>query len=162
MVAQTYYLPDDEMLERLADLPGDRLLVEPDVAGARSAGPADSSSTGPAQFGDATPDCDMREANRAGAVEFGLSDAYKAVGRRYPSRVVTAGALVRYSDDGREVTVVGTSEFMTNAGLLEEGNAALAMNLAGAQPRMIWYAPQHSEGESTTATQRYSTSFRTT
>ncbi len=37
---------------------------------------------------------------------------------------------------------------MTNSGLLDEGNAALAMNLAGTHPRLIWYAPQHSEGES--------------
>ena len=34
---------------------------------------------------------------------------------------------------------------MTNGGLLEEGNAALGMNLAGSHPRLIWYAPQHSE-----------------
>ena len=37
---------------------------------------------------------------------------------------------------------------MTNSGLLKQGNAALAMNLAGAQPRVIWYAPQRTEGES--------------
>ena len=35
---------------------------------------------------------------------------------------------------------------MMNEGLLEEGNAALAMNLAGTHPRVIWYAPQVSEG----------------
>ena len=46
------------------------------------------------------------------------------------------------------MTVVGTADFMTNAGLLKQGNAALAMNLAGAQPRVIWYAPQRTEGES--------------
>ena len=46
------------------------------------------------------------------------------------------------------MTVVGTADFMTNSGLLKEGNAALAMNLAGTHPRLIWYAPQHSEGES--------------
>src|SRR6185312_5174742 len=34
-------------------------------------------------------------------------------------------------------------------GLLEEGNAALAMNLAGTRPRVIWYAPQHVEGHTT-------------
>jgi hypothetical protein len=56
--------------------------------------------------------------------------------------------VVRYRDAGRTVTVVGTSDFMTNAGLPKRGNAALAMNLAGDQPRVIWYAPQHSEGES--------------
>jgi hypothetical protein len=37
---------------------------------------------------------------------------------------------------------------MTNGGLLDAGNAALAMNLAGARARVIWYAPQSSEGES--------------
>jgi len=58
------------------------------------------------------------------------------------------GAVVRYTDAGRTVTVVGSSAFMANSGLPKRGNAALAMNLAGAKPRVIWYAPQHSEGES--------------
>ncbi len=66
----------------------------------------------------------------------------------YPSHSCYGGALVRYSDDGRVVTVIGASDFMTNAGLLEEGNAALAMNLAGTHSRMIWYAPQYTEDES--------------
>ena len=43
---------------------------------------------------------------------------------------------------------MGTADFMTNSGLLEQGNAALAMNLAGSRPRVIWYAPQRVEGES--------------
>jgi hypothetical protein len=36
---------------------------------------------------------------------------------------------------------------MTNGGLLQAGNAALAMNLAGDRPRLIWYAPHQIEGE---------------
>ena len=58
------------------------------------------------------------------------------------------GALVRYRDGERIVTVVGSTDFMTNGGLLRAGNAALAMNLAGQHPRLVWYAPQHIEGES--------------
>ncbi|EUA78623.1 hypothetical protein I553_2913 [Mycobacterium xenopi 4042] len=42
---------------------------------------------------------------------------------------------------------MGNTTFMTNGNLLRAGNAALAMNLAGARPRLIWYAPQHIEGE---------------
>src|SRR5262249_50099030 len=61
------------------------------------------------------------------------------------------GAVARYTDGGRTITVVGSSDFMTNSGLPKQGNAALAMNLAGTQPRLIWYAPQHSEGESSGA-----------
>ena len=41
---------------------------------------------------------------------------------------------------------------MTNGGLLQAGNAALAMNLAGQHPRLVWYAPQRVEGESSGST----------
>jgi len=100
---------------------------------------------GATTFSDSTPDCDMREATRAGEVQFGLSDAYAAAGK-VPVVRCYGGALVRYTDKGREVTVVSTADFMTNSGLLKQGNAALAMNLAGSHPRVIWYAPQRSEG----------------
>jgi hypothetical protein len=60
--------------------------------------------------------------------------------------------LARYTQGERTVTVVGTADFMTNAGLLKEGNAALAMNLAGTRPRVIWYTPKRVEGESDGAT----------
>ncbi len=43
--------------------------------------------------------------------------------------------------------MVGSTDFMTNDGLLHAGNAALAMNLAGDRPRLIWYAPHRIEGE---------------
>ena len=59
-----------------------------------------------------------------------MSDAYEAAGDVPVTRCYD-GALVRYTDDGRTVTVVGTADFMTNSGLLKDGNAALAMNLAG-------------------------------
>ena len=60
---------------------------------------------GATTFGDTKPDCDLREATRAGEVQFGLSDAYEAAGD-VPVTRCYGGALVRYTDDGREVTVV--------------------------------------------------------
>ncbi|EUA85007.1 hypothetical protein I553_3801 [Mycobacterium xenopi 4042] len=86
----------------------------------------------------------MREANRAGSVQFGPSNTYTA---EQPLTSCYDGVLVRYRDRARTVTVVGNTTFMTNGNLLRAGNAALAMNLAGARPRLIWYAPQHIEGE---------------
>jgi hypothetical protein len=149
VVAQTYYLLDEEMLRRLAGLPGDRLLVEP-TARTREALAPRIRLDGTTEFGGAEPDCDMREATRAGGVSFGLSDAYEPNGSEDEARLTRcyAGALVRYADAGRDITVVGTSDFMTNAGLPKAGNAALAMNLTGTNPRVIWYAPQRNEGES--------------
>jgi len=144
VVVQTFHLFDDDVLRRLAGLPGDRLLVEP-VSRTRENLAPEIRLHGATTFGGAKPDCDLREAERAGEVQFGLSDAYEASGDVPVTRCYD-GALVRYSRDGRDVTVVGTADVMTNEGLLKEGNAALAMNLAGTRPRMIWYAPQHSEG----------------
>jgi len=145
LVAQTVHLFDDELLRRLAVLPGDRLLVAP-VSRTREALAREIRLAGTTTFGDSDPDCDVREATRAGEVRFGLSDAYEAVGD-VPVTRCYGGALVRYTHDGRQVTVVSTADFMTNSGLLKEGNAALAMNLAGSRARVIWYAPQHSETE---------------
>lgn len=80
-------------------------------------------------------------------MQLGTTDTYEAAGSA-PVTVCYGGALVRYHDGPRTVTVVGAGDFMTNSRLLKEGNAALAMNLAGAAPRVIWYAPQHFESSS--------------
>ncbi len=82
VVAQTFHLVDDELLRRLAALPGDRLLVEPVVADPRGTGAARSASTTRRTFGGADPDCDLREATRAGDVQFGLSRHLRGGRRR--------------------------------------------------------------------------------
>jgi hypothetical protein len=146
VVAETYQLVDDALMARLAAVPGDRLLVEP-VAGTRkSLAPririAHTSMTGD------KPNCDLPEATHAGDVRLGPSETYDSAGDGPLTRCYD-GALVRYRDGGRTVTVVGSAEFMVNSGLLKQGNAALAMNLAGARSRLIWYAPKRVEGEKT-------------
>ena len=138
LTAQTFHLVNDDVLRRLAAVPGDRLVVEPISRTRETLAPevrrdAAGSVGGP-------PDCDLREATRAGDVQLGSSDTFEASGD-VPLTRCYEGALVRYRDAGRTVTVVGTADFMTNSGLLKQGNAALAMNLAGTQPRIIWYAP---------------------
>ncbi len=146
MTVQTRHLVDDDVLRRLAAVPGDRLVVEP-IARTREAlarevrRAADGTSGG-------DPECDLREATRAGDVQFGASDTFEAAGD-VPVTTCYEGAVARYADKDRTVTVVGSADFMTNAGLPKRGNAALAMNLAGTQPRLIWFAPQRPEGEST-------------
>jgi hypothetical protein len=145
LVAQTMYLSDDEVLRRLAALPGDRLVVSPISRTREQLAPEVRLGGSTIAFADSKPDCDLREANRAGRVQLGLGDDYEAAGT-VPVTRCYGGALVRYTANGREITVVSSADFMTNSGLLKEGNAALAMNLAGSHPRLIWYAPQHSEG----------------
>lgn len=145
VVAETYFLTDDEGLRQLAAVPGDRLLVEPVSRTRAELSPRIRVSATPSLVDD--PECAMPEANRAGVVQFGGGDTYEAVDDAALTRCYD-GAVVRYSDAGRTVTVVGSAEFMTNSGLLKEGNAALAMNLAGTRDRVIWYAPQEFQGSS--------------
>ncbi len=145
LTVQTTHLVDEDVLRRLAAVPGDRLVFEP-VSRTREILAPEVRRNDQGSFGGA-PDCDLREATRAGDVQLGASDAFEASGD-VPVTRCYEGAVVRYADAGRTVTVAGTADFMTNSGLLKEGNAALAMNLAGTQRRVIWYAPQHTEGES--------------
>ena len=145
LVARSQYITDSTLLDRLADAPGDLLLVEPTARTREALMPGVRMSLVSPAF-DSDPNCTLREANRAGRVRFGPSDAYEANG----GRTVTScydGVLIRYRENGRTVTAVGSTDFMTNGGLLQAGNAALAMNLAGDRPRLIWYAPRRIEGE---------------
>ncbi|HYO00642.1 MAG TPA: DUF4350 domain-containing protein [Mycobacterium sp.] len=150
LVAPTPYLLDDDGLQRLKELPGDLLLVEPVSRTRESLAPQIRTAPNTSFGGD--PNCDLREATRAGSVQLDLSDTYEPVAANTAVTRCYDGALVRYTEGGRTVTVVGTADFMTNSGLLQEGNAALAMNLAGARPRVIWYTPKRIEGESDGAT----------
>jgi hypothetical protein len=148
LVAETYYLVNDDLLKRVAGAPGDRLIVAP-VPTTRAA-LAPEIRIGATQSLGGEPNCTLSAATRAGSVQFGFSDTYQAAGDVALVRCYD-GALVRYHDGNRTVTVVGSADFMTNSGLLHQGNAALAMNLTGERPRLIWYAPQHVEGQSSRA-----------
>jgi hypothetical protein len=146
VAAQTLFLSGADQLDRLSEIPGDLLLIEPVTKTREKLAPALRLDDATA-FGGGLPDCDMPEAQRAGETRLGLTDTFRAAGDVAVERCYD-GAVVRYRDGNRTITVVGTAEFLSNSGLLEAGNAALAMNLAGAQPRVIWYAPQRFEGTS--------------
>jgi hypothetical protein len=145
LFAQSQRVTSVTLLQRLAATPSDLLLVEP-TSRARAALAPGIRSSGASMHG-TQPNCALREANRAGSVDFGPSNTFHAAA----GHIVTScydGALVRYRAGERTVTAVGSTHFMTNGGLLQAGNAALAMNLAGQHSRLVWYAPQRGEGES--------------
>lgn len=146
LLAQTYNARGGELMHRLAAAPGDRLVVEPTVAAREALAPG-IRSVSDGTPGD-EPKCTLREANRAGVSRMDGSAVYDRVDNAPLTRCY-GGALVRYDDAGRTITVVGDSEFMTNAGLLKDGNAALAMNLVGTRDRVIWFAPQRIQGDAT-------------
>ncbi|MGZ4526923.1 MAG: DUF4350 domain-containing protein [Mycobacterium sp.] len=144
LVAQSQYLTGP-LLDRLAKSPGDLLLVEPTARTREALMPGLRVSA--AGTFDTDPNCTLREATRAGPVRFGPSDTYRATDGQAMTRCYD-GALIRFREGGRTITAVGSTDFLTNGALLQAGNAALAMNLAGTRPRLVWYAPHRVEGES--------------
>ncbi|MFF5209355.1 DUF4350 domain-containing protein [Streptosporangium sp. NPDC000396] len=132
----------DEDAEELARMPADLLVV-----GVRTRldllAPG-VSVAGTTRTRSREPRCALPAATRAGSVYMG-GMAFTA-----PSGATTCypadgkPTLVSYPDAGRTITVVGDGQFMTNLRLAEDGNAALALNLAGARPALIWLVPSES------------------
>jgi Domain of unknown function (DUF4350) len=141
----------DEELNRLRTAPGDLLLIDPSRSVLEALAPGVQPATGSFQ-NVAGPDCGLDAAVRASQAHFGLSELYLAPAgatRCY----LTEGLprLVQLPVGGRTVTVLGSGTPFTNERLAEEGNAALAMNLAGARSSVVWLIPDLPEPGSTSA-----------
>jgi hypothetical protein len=91
-----------------------------------------------------TADCPVAAVRKAGTVDargtgYAIDDAGAAVG----CLATTAGAfgLVQVETEGTEVTVLGVGAALTNGQITRAGNAALALNLLGADAALVWYIP---------------------
>ncbi|MEV7807322.1 DUF4350 domain-containing protein [Microbispora sp. NPDC088329] len=130
---------------RLAVAFGDRLVVgfvpylDVLAPGVREDGQARTRSR--------SPRCVLPEAVRAGDAYTGGTSFTGPPGSTgcYPAG--DGHTLVRYTTDGHTVTVLGDASFMTNLRLAEDGNAALALNLAGARPKLVWLAEPDDPAE---------------
>ncbi|NHC43735.1 DUF4350 domain-containing protein [Motilibacter sp. K478] len=140
-----------EQARRVAQVPADLVLVEPGQPFLDVAAPAvreEGVSPGSAR----EPFCRLAAAQRAGRAE--LPGRVYSVGPE-PGTAVTGCypedatfpddtvALARLEASGgdRAVTVVGSARPLTNDGLDEEGNAALALGLLGERELLVWYLP---------------------
>lgn len=91
------------------------------------------------------PDCDLPTADRAGSARLGdtgyTGDVSRTGGARCypvdgdPTLVVTSTA------GGSEAVLLGSADPLTNEHLDQDGNAALAMGLLGADDHLVWYRP---------------------
>ena len=89
------------------------------------------------------PDCTLRVAELAGTTDLGGVTFRALPGTRSIGCYPAGGdpTLVRVIDRGRSVTLVGTGEPWTNQRLDHRGNAALGLDVLGAQPRLTWLVP---------------------
>jgi hypothetical protein len=134
-------------LAELARLRAGLLLVAPGHDALAALAPA-VTLAGPVEpVRDLLPRCGLPGAVAAGRADLGgllLRSAAPGAFRCYPRSETTPFSfsfLVRYAAPGHIVTVLGTGAPLANANLGASGNAALALNLLAASPRIVWLVP---------------------
>jgi Domain of unknown function (DUF4350) len=132
-------------LQRLAPVDADLVVVAPDNVALAELAPDVRLSRSVSATGSRVrpPDCALPAAQRAGTAQ--VADRVYAVAPEAPSIQCypTNGepGLLRLDQGERILTVLGDATMLTNAALLEEGNAALALGLLGERSRLTWYLP---------------------
>ena len=117
----------------------DVVLIEPRARTLRLLLPG-SSPAGFAADQAVAPGCDLPEAERSGSVAPGaVYQPGSDVEACYPS--ADAYGLLLSEDRGRRVSAVDGRTLFANQSLAENGNAALAVNLMGRHPLVVWYVP---------------------
>jgi hypothetical protein len=136
------------------------LLVAPGRAALAVLAPQ-VSAAGEAPVFSTPPRCGLPAAVRAGTAYLGgeeLSTHAPGGYRCYPARALPGTrrtqpaatpriapgryvSLVRYTTQGQVITVLGSGAAFSNQYLASDGNAALALNLLGTTPRVVWLTP---------------------
>lgn len=125
-------------LASLARVRADLVLVAPDRAVLAALAPAVTVG-GHAPVRARRPGCALAAARLAGPAAMGgvlLRNAPPGTVACYPANGLPS--LVSYPAGGRVVTILGTGTPLTNGALARIGNAALALNLLGGRPRVVW------------------------
>src|ERR1019366_5755213 len=143
--AATIVITSPEYLSRsqlaaLATAGRDVVIVEPDAAALAALAPR-AAIAGAVPIATAAPVCGLTAAILAGNADMGGTSLRLRPGTAGAAscyRVDGLPSLVQYASAGRIITILGTGAPLTNSYLARHGNAALALNLLGAEPRAVW------------------------
>ncbi|MDQ1526907.1 MAG: hypothetical protein QOG18_1520 [Microbacteriaceae bacterium] len=96
-----------------------------------------------------TAGCSVGAATKAGSVSGG-GTAYRLVGDAADHALCFASgndaySLVQVQHANATITVLGLQNALTNEYVAQRGNAALALNLLGADPKLVWYLPSTAD-----------------
>jgi hypothetical protein len=131
------------LVDDVAGTGADLVLVTPGPALDGWPGGLQPAGGGPAEV--LAPRCDLPVAVRAGTARVG-GQAFAGAGTGcYPSEVGTTLRLVT-EPSGRRIVALGSPAVLTNERLDEDGNAALALGLLGADATLVWYRPLPEPG----------------
>lgn len=147
----TLVLPDSPLLsdatfQDMADGAANIVIAQPRARSARVLFDAELSGYGTDR--PVGPTCGLPAAQRAGSILPGTLFAPPEDADITACYIVDHdAALLERTRGGRTVTLVDATELFTNATLAENGNAALAVNLLGSRPTLIWYMPSPADAD---------------
>lgn len=146
----TLVLPDapalsDAALGDLAAAGQDVVLIDPRSRSLRLLAD-DARAVGVADDALVAPACVLGAADRSGDIRPRTVFAASGVESCYPA-AGGWGLLVAARDGGGRVAAVDGAALFTNDALAEDGNAALALNLLGSHPQVVWYLPTLADSD---------------
>jgi hypothetical protein len=129
----------DDGLTAVTDAAADVVLLDPRARTLRVLLPG-STTYGVGPGSAVEPECDLAEAQRTGAITPG---ALYQPGSQTVACYPTGGGygLLASEAEGSRVVAVDGRALLSNEHLAEAGNAALAVNVLGRHPRLVWYMP---------------------
>lgn len=142
VVTRTDRLTDEDLV-LLGDAQASLLLVQPTSFALADLAPQVRIDVVGNEDAD-TPGCPLQAATLAGPVALHQSTTYEVTGSAAQCYGTEFGGsrLVQVQNGANTVTVLGSAAPLTNRRLTEEGNAALAMNLAaGSGSSVVWLIP---------------------
>lgn len=135
---------DEAHLSEIAGLARDVVVLTPGFAQLRVVAP-EVAQAGTVNRQVLRADCALPAAAKAQSVT-GAGRGYRLTGKdTAATRCLGSGSqvfsLIRLERGSRTITVLGTTDALSNEHVAERGNAALALNLLGANQRLVWYLP---------------------
>jgi hypothetical protein len=135
---------DAGRLKQLAKLSGNVVLVTPSFSQLRAIAPQ-LGQAGAAKTSALTAACTLEAANKAGTISGG-GNGYRVLDKTADATACFSSgkgisSLVQLRGDTGQVTVLGATQVLATETAAQRGNAALALNLLGSTPTLVWYLP---------------------
>jgi hypothetical protein len=135
---------DEAHLTEITGLARDVVVLTPGFAQLRAVAP-EVAQAGTVNRKVLRSDCTLPAVAKADSVN-GAGRGYRVTGKdTVATRCLGSGSrafsLIRLERGPHTITVLGTTDALSNEHVAERGNAALALNLLGANQRLVWYLP---------------------
>lgn len=138
---------DDSQLREAVRLAGSVVLVDPTFTELRAVAP----EVAQAGFvsGELEADCDVTAVQKAGTVS-GDGSGYRVVDEEADATACLGSgddvyALIQLPSADRTLTILGATAALTNEDIIDDGNAAFALNLLGEHETLVWYIPTFAD-----------------